>query len=298
MDILLRLQSLRTPAMDVFFSLITHLGDEVFVVVILAVYLWSVERKFALRMGMVFFMGGMICQLIKLSVMMPRPWMLDPAVIPVPAAVPAATGWSLPSGHTMSATTLFGCLLLRVGKPWQKGLCAAMALLVAFSRLYLGVHTPLDVGTSLLAGALITALTWAWMRKAETSHTARAALELVTAALTAGLLALSLVRYGQEYDYGLIEGGFTGVGAAAGFLTAWLATRSLRYEERASPPTQIVRIAVGLGGILLLKEGIPLLIGENPIGTTLSYALVALWAVWAYPALLSKVKIRKRETTT
>lgn len=73
-----------------------------------------------------------------------------------------ASGYSYPSGHSMSAAVLYVTLAL-VGSRHFKGpgyrrmlvaLAAAVTLLVAASRVYLGVHYPTDVtsGTALGAG--------------------------------------------------------------------------------------------------------------------------------------------------
>lgn len=285
MELLLWLQSIRTPGMDAFFSAITHLGDEMLVVLVVAVILWCVDRRFALRMGLVFFLGGVLCQIIKIAVMMPRPWMLCGDLTPVAAAIAGADGWSLPSGHTMSAVTLYGMLLTRV-KPWLKALCALVIALVAFSRLYLGVHTPLDVGISLLLGSLFVFAGWKWMGSIERSKKAKRAFVGVAMVMTAALLILSLSRYFQGYDYDLLDGGFVGVGASIGFLLAWWRTGDMRYREGAPILQQILKMLMGLVLVALLLWGLPALVGENPVSTAISYFLVTLWAVAVYPTLI------------
>ena len=73
----------------------------------------------------------------------------------VEAAREAADGYSFPSGHTQSAATLFGTLAAWLRRGWLTVACIVMVLLVGFSRMYLGVHTPADVGTSLVIGTVL-----------------------------------------------------------------------------------------------------------------------------------------------
>ena len=75
-----------------------------------------------------------------------RPWVLDSRIHPSELAVPYARGYSFPSGHSSMSSSVLGGLAYLVRN--KKLLCIFLIfliLLVGFSRLWLGVHTPQDV---------------------------------------------------------------------------------------------------------------------------------------------------------
>ena len=81
----------------------------------------------------------------------------------------SGAGWfSFPSGHATMAPLVFGLGVLVWSAPWSRGtrvallaLAATFSLLIAFSRVYLGVHWPSDVLAGLLMGVGWAAM-WVW----------------------------------------------------------------------------------------------------------------------------------------
>ena len=154
MTILKWLEGQRTPWLDGLMSAITELGDETIFMLAGLVILWCVNKRWGFRFLLVGLTGSIMNQLLKAIFLIPRPWVQDPSFTIVESARAGATGYSFPSGHTQSAATLFGTLAMWSRKWWSTLLCVVMVLLVGLSRMYLGVHTPLDVGVSLLTGVV------------------------------------------------------------------------------------------------------------------------------------------------
>ena len=98
---------------------------------------------------------------VKLTACVYRPWIRDARVLPAGDAITTATGYSFPSGHTMTAGPIYGGLALCAWKKWKWAsiLFLLLLALTAFSRNYLGVHTPQDVLVGLLLSALMLYLT-------------------------------------------------------------------------------------------------------------------------------------------
>ena len=158
MAVLRLLEGLRTPFWDAVFGALTYLGDETLFMVVAMCMFWCVDKRrgyFLLYTG---FLGTLANQFLKLLCCVPRPWLLDPQFTIVESARGAATGYSFPSGHTQNAVGTYGGIARTSRRRAVRVACVAVILLVAFSRLYLGVHTPLDVGVSLALGAALVLL--------------------------------------------------------------------------------------------------------------------------------------------
>lgn len=150
-----------TLAADFFFGLVSGLGDGLIVAVICAaVMLW--HRRQGTAAMVAFAASGLIAQVLKYLVDMPRP----PAVMSdVHVLGTALTSHSFPSGHATSLGVLLGLLYVerRMGGRllWPPALLLFAA---AYGRIYGGVHFPLDIWAGLGIGCGCMLLAWRLLR--------------------------------------------------------------------------------------------------------------------------------------
>ena len=159
MGVLYALESIRTPVLDKIMLIISELGGEApFLIIAIAVF-WCIDKRKGYYLMTVGFFGMILNQFLKILCCVPRPWVKDPDFTIVEPARAGATGYSFPSGHTQNAVALYGGIARCTGSVVLRVVCIVLAVLIAFSRMYLGVHTPLDVGVSLvIATVLVLAL--------------------------------------------------------------------------------------------------------------------------------------------
>ncbi len=137
-------ENLRTDFWTPFWKAVTALGNGGWFWVVLAISLlcFKSTRKAGLMSLLSMGLGALITNLIlKPGIARIRPYEV---VDGLTRLIGKPSDYSFPSGHTCAA---FACALIlwRV-LPGRKGLPALiLAVLVAFSRLYLGVHYPSDV---------------------------------------------------------------------------------------------------------------------------------------------------------
>lgn len=292
MDILYALEKIRTPFWNGVMSAVTQLGGEVIFIVAAVVVFWCVSKWEGYYLMTIAFCGTVLNQFLKLICRVPRPWVRDPNFTIVESARAEATGYSFPSGHTQNAVGLFGGMARWGGRRWVRLGLTALALVIAFSRMYLGVHTPADVGVSLvLAAALVLGL-YPLMRRAQEKPRYMGYV-LAAMLVVSGAFVVFVEAYGFSADTDAenlasgIGNAWKMLGAVAGMTLAWLLDRRyIHFETQAVWWVQVIKVAVGMALLLAIKSGLkaPLLalLGHEGLAGGVRYFLLVLvaGAVW------------------
>lgn len=292
MDILYALEKIRTPFWNGVMSAVTQLGGEVIFIVAAVVVFWCVSKWEGYYLMTIAFCGTVLNQFLKLICRVPRPWVRDLNFTIVESARAEATGYSFPSGHTQNAIGLFGGMARWGGRRWVRLGLTALALVIAFSRMYLGVHTPADVGVSLvLAAALVLGL-YPLMRRAQEKPRYMGYV-LAAMLVVSGAFVVFVEAYGFSADTDAenlasgIGNAWKMLGAVAGMTLAWLLDRRyIHFETQAVWWVQVIKVAVGMALLLAIKSGLkaPLLalLGHEGLAGGVRYFLLVLvaGAVW------------------
>lgn len=298
MDFLWFLEGIRTPVGNEFFQFVTYFGQEMLLLSVICIFYWCLDKKLAVQLGLTYFAAGLFVQSLKITFRIPRPWVLDPDFHAVESAVPAATGYSFPSGHTQGGTCLFAPLAMREKRPWLRFLLTAAFLLIGFSRMYLGVHTPKDVfaamGISLFFSYLICRCRDILPDNPKGVRLLSAVL-LFLSLLTAAYALWHLHFNGlpQKYASDCLKASGAGLGFAAGFclertfLDFTVRTRTLKG--------QLCKLFAGLSGTLFLKTALSSILGENLILKGLEYAFLVFWILFLYPYLFTALQNRRKK---
>ncbi len=294
---------LLTPVME----LVSDIAASPLVIAAVAFVYWAVDRRFGEFLMLNYAGSTLLNQTLKLTVCAYRPWVRDARVTPVPGAIGGATGYSFPSGHSQIATALYGSIGLWFGKGRRRlaALMGVMILLTAFSRNYLGVHTPQDVVAGVGVCAAFLWLNGRLMARLEK----RPALDLPVA-LAGSALALLAVAYFslKSYPMDYLDGtllvdpaemmvdGFMTAGMVFGFYPGWLlARRRLPFSTAAHRPAQLVLAGAALIPMLLIHSLLPALLA-GLMGALwaefVSYALLAFYVMAAVPAAICLLQRR------
>jgi membrane-associated phospholipid phosphatase len=157
-DTILFLQSFAAPWLDTAMTWVTDLGsEEAYIALVVIVYL-GVDARIGQRLGVLLLISFFVNQYAKGWFDTPRPFALDPEIVRTERAAAGALGAGFPSGHAQSSSTFWIYAAALIGRAWFWPVALLIVALVSVSRLYLGVHLPIDVLAGLAIGlALVIA---------------------------------------------------------------------------------------------------------------------------------------------
>lgn len=288
MENLRAIAGLRTPFMNTAMSGVTVLGEEMAFIVVGLLIFWCFDRRFGYKFLFMYISGTFLNQLVKAIFMIPRPWVIDPDFKIVESARAGATGWSFPSGHVQSATVMYGGIARRLKKAWAYVIACIVILLVGFSRMYLGVHTLLDVAVALLLGLLTLAVCGALFEKFS-SPKAYSVMSGIVALLCLGLVIFVAVTLPGGDETGALKDACVLFGTAFGlFAGSFVEMRFVKFETKAAWWAQIIKAVLGLGIIIGLRVALKSLLGlisDSPFMDCARYFIMCFVAIAVYPLL-------------
>ena len=293
MDLLYWFASIRTPVMDTVMSLITHLGEETFFMVAALFVFWCVDKRRGYYLLSVGFAGTLVSQWLKIVCRVPRPWVKDPQFTIVEAARAEAAGYSFPSGHTQSAVGWLGGVARFTGRIWLRVVCIVLLVLVSVSRMYLGVHTPADVGVSFAIAAVLVLVLYPLVESTlwfpNRMYYIIGGLLGVSGAFVA---FVELFPFPADVDganlAGAVKNAWSMAGAVGGMLLACLFdNRLLQFPNRAPWWGQLIKLVGGLVLVVLvkalLKEPLLSLCSGHMAAHAIRYFLMVLTAGAIWP---------------
>lgn len=290
MGFLYLLERIRVPVLNELMLAITYLGDEIAFLVVALVLFWCVNKRTGYYILAVGFLGTIANQFMKLWFRIPRPWVLDENFTILEQARGGADGYSFPSGHTQSSVGTFGALAYTTKNRKIRWLCVAAAVIVPFSRMYLGVHTPADVLTA-AAMAIVLILVLKPVVFNEKRNLMPALLGVMVAAAVVFLCYVEMYPFPADIDiYNMTSGlknAYTLMGAILGFVVVYFVdNRYIHFQTEAVWWAQILKTVGGLALVLAVKSGLkaPLeaVFGEL-FGRGVRYFLVVLVAGILWP---------------
>ena len=293
MQFLYLLEKIRNPVFDFIFSLITHIGEETLFLVIAILFFWCVNKREGYYILITGLVGTLINQMLKIVCKIPRPWVKDPSFTIVESARVEATGYSFPSGHTQNVAGTFGAIGTYSSKKWVRITSIVIIVLVAFSRMYLGVHTPWDVLTSLgIAAVLVFGLYPLF----KTEERFKKSMPFIVG--ISFVLAFAFVLYViympdrpsfTDVNYkSALKNAYTLFGCTLGLVIVYAVdSMFINFDTKAKWYAQIFKVVLGLAIVLGIKAGLsaPLtsLFGNEYVARSIRYFIIVAFAGILWP---------------
>lgn len=293
-EFILSLQGYRSPVVDYFFRAFTFLGDDLFYLLFFCIMIWCADKPLAFSAAAVLLISGVCSNLIKEFTALPRP--------AIEGVIPPAN-YSFPSGHALTAVTLWGYLAVKIKKAWFWGWAITAIAVISFSRLILGFHFAGDVIGGLFLGlVLLAAFLWVESvligKKHKTSKTSKTsetnergksgktsiffALLLFSPFLVALGLIFILPGEGLSRILGIPGGGFVGYILEK--------EKNLFRHQRRSLQHHLMNILIGLSGVVVIVFGLgAIFVSAVPVLSFLYYALTGFWITFLAPLLFTRL---------
>ena len=218
---------------------------------------WCIDKSAGSAILVGYGSSVFVNQIIKNVACVYRPWIRDARLHVDPIAKGSATGYSFPSGHTVSAASVFGGISAWQRKrKWVVVLMSLVILLVAFSRNWLGAHTMKDVVVAIIVAAVMLSIC-SLVRYFLIRHPTKDTI-LCFSAIAISLIVLLLLNI-KEYPidvgsdglvlvdpYNMKTDCFTSSGVMCGiFLGMWLERHFLQFEVSKDKTERLKTIFFG-----------------------------------------------------
>jgi Membrane-associated phospholipid phosphatase len=268
------IQSFASPFLDKFFSLATMMGEESFFMVAAVLIFWCINKEFGYRLGFAYLSNGVINSGVKEVFKVPRP-IGEPGIRSL--RLETAGGYSFPSGHSQCSASFWTSVMVKVKKTWVYIVGTILILLVMVSRLYLGVHRPVDV----LIGAAIGAV-WVFVSNLMFDISEKTGNKAVFLIFIIPMLILLFILPNADF--------YKAAGVALAFYVGYIIEpKYIKYDVRASLPVQALKFIIGfavmMGIRLLLKPILPAAI----LSDLFRYFLMGIWATIGAPYVFKKL---------
>lgn len=268
--------------MESFWLFITNLGrDEVFIIA-LTLYTLLVYPHWGRQLGLIFTLSFLLNTALKYGLYVPRPFAEQPELVSA-AAEATAGGPSMPSGHAQMGVTLWLGMAAQIQRPFWWGAFGVLALLIAWSRLVLQVHRPLEVGVGVVLGLGFVWLAW-WLKgRADVLGSPKLNVRYW------GWLPLIVAGFIETQGLSDIPSEFiVGLSMLSGF---WFARPNFEV-----PQTWQGRLIVGFVGVLIVLlvyfglSAVSISLGRHqlPIDDTARYVLLVLTVFHVVPPVLRR----------
>lgn len=266
MDIeyLLWLQNFRDSCGEILTPFMVWVSDDfaegVLLIVPFIVY-WCMSKRGGMFLLLSMSISQFLANVIKMTFCVYRPFIRDSRLIPYGHR---PSGYSFPSGHTMTAAPILGGLAMlsrekymhpsRINLFFTWLLCPVMIFAVMLSRNYLGAHTPQDVIVGLILSVIVLYAVNVMMSHPEKENTFIA---LGILSVIAGVAYVSLKPY--HIDFGadgkplvkvakMIDSIYVYGGSLAGVIAGRLIERKyIRFTPAGLGVKGIILAAVGYG---------------------------------------------------
>ncbi|MDL2229935.1 phosphatase PAP2 family protein [Treponema sp. OttesenSCG-928-L16] len=294
LELIRGIQTIKSPALTMVMKCLTALGSEYSLILLMLIIFWCVDEQKGFRLSIILVLSAWANGALKAFLKHPRPYDLDPSL-----ALAHEPSFGLPSGHAQQSLLVPALMASWSGRKRYYILALVISLVIAFTRLYLGVHFPTDIFGGWILALIILAVCFTlgkYIDRLLINGSARvriicsAAAAFLMNALWPADTSLGGVLFGMGAGYSLMLKYFP------------FSAKTDAKGDRAKAVLLFLRMLAGLAGAALLFFGLKYMFpGEDSSHYSLfrfiRYGLLGLWASAGAPWMFLRLKLAGRRGT-
>ncbi|MFZ0544725.1 MAG: phosphatase PAP2 family protein [Candidatus Promineifilaceae bacterium] len=305
------------PQLKSSMALISQLGSFNFYLIIIPLIYWSLNKQLGTHLLLLLTLSNTIGETLKQAFRDPRPFWYDPSV-----GLSEELTYGFPSNHSLVTPINFFVIANWIHKRWVWTIAIILALLVMFSRVYLGVHDIPDVVLGFLIGMIILGCYGIWCRDFLKRFNNRIlgqkllVLLLLCLSLLIAFVAIRLIigapvitnpdweQYYQEGERAALDGAAANIASLLGFGIGLLfESTHIRFESGGTAVKRTLRFLVGIGTTLIIFFGLRSLFPDTneapyiisiPL-RAIRYFIASIWVSYYAPALFVRLNLADRQ---
>lgn len=296
LEILSFFQHIHSGTLDAIMNLISMFGEIAVPLIVLCLTYWCISKRKGFMILSSLMAALLATQVVKAIVRAPRPFQAHPELIEG-GRIETATGYSFPSGHSATGSSFYSSLAYVFRKGWIIAAAVILIIAIPVSRMYLGVHWPIDVtvGTiiGLASGILLCPLFGrifdddkAFCRFTAVSGTATALVSIILTILLT-LQAIDEVAFSDFMSNAAV--------ASGALLGSFIERRTIDYRaEAGSIGQKCARFAAGIATIAITAIAIRAIPLPYYVSHLLLFFAIGMMATYVYPRIAVALKLADR----
>lgn len=288
LEVLQWFTQIQNPILTEVARVLTFLGNEEFYFLILPLIYWCFSKTIGFKLFYIFILSMYVNSFLKIQFAITRPIGAEGVNNLFVSSAEVGSHYphdSFPSGHAQGSATLWGYLAYKSKKPILIAFAAILIILISVSRLYTGLHWPIDIIVGIILGVTIIIMA-SFMDKFISS---------LGVGLQWGLaifVPLILVLIFPE------EEGFKFAGLLLGAGTGYLLEgKFVNMEISKNVFRKVIAFAIGLAGMFAIQVGLKEVFPDEALFHFIRYGLIGLWGLFLAPIVFVALRIYSKHRT-
>jgi undecaprenyl-diphosphatase len=285
-EILLFFLSISSPALDAIANIASFFGEQAVLIILIGWILYADDKKKGFAITGPILISALVMSITKAIVRAPRPFQVLDEIDG--KRLSTATGYSFPSGHTTISSSMYSAIAIAYKKKVVSIICAILIVMVALSRMVLGVHWPLDVFGGLIIGIPFSIILYPIFYKIGEDSDKKYKVSIILGAVTciSSIAMALLLRYNLIDDTAFADLLKTAAMASGAYFGFALEVKKLNYKTDGTLAQKIIRLILLATMSLFIISSLKTLFGANYyIGCFVRYTLVGLFLTYLFPLL-------------